>query len=239
MHAFFVGVYLYKNAALFLILHGIIGKWTGSVIILWEKVYEGGIAMINRIILLLIGLLLIPFQLVQAHSGLESADPAPDAVVERSVQNLTLFFNTKIEQNSSFQLFNDSGNEVQINNRTTEENMLYGETSEPLSNGKYTVRWNIIGKDGHPIEGEYSFTVKNQEEQKQEQKNENNGTKQDNGAGNGNTEEPENQSESAPPSQTQTNTFEPEFSTPFITLIGGLILIAVVSFGWMVRREKE
>ena len=30
---------------------------------------------------------------------------------------------------------------------------------QPLENGDYKVEWNIIGADGHPIEGEFSFSV--------------------------------------------------------------------------------
>ena len=33
----------------------------------------------------------------------------------------------------------------------------------PLDNGTYTVEWKIIGADGHPIQGTYSFMV-NQDE---------------------------------------------------------------------------
>ena len=29
----------------------------------------------------------------------------------------------------------------------------------PLENGKYKVEWKIIGADGHPINGEFSFSV--------------------------------------------------------------------------------
>ena len=30
---------------------------------------------------------------------------------------------------------------------------------QPLKNGNYIVDWKIIGTDGHPIEGTFSFSV--------------------------------------------------------------------------------
>ena len=30
---------------------------------------------------------------------------------------------------------------------------------QPLENGDYKVEWKIIGADGHPIEGDFSFSV--------------------------------------------------------------------------------
>ena len=36
---------------------------------------------------------------------------------------------------------------------------MTGTFTNALENGDYTVVWNIIGADGHPIAGEFSFTV--------------------------------------------------------------------------------
>ncbi|MCM3670276.1 copper resistance protein CopC [Mesobacillus maritimus] len=94
-----------------------------------------------------------------AHTGLESSSPQNGDISTQELEQVTLTFETKIEQGSTFELQNSSGEAIPIENISLSENQLVGDFSDPLENGEYQVIWKIIGADGHPIDGEFSFSV--------------------------------------------------------------------------------
>ncbi|MCM3638194.1 copper resistance protein CopC [Sporosarcina luteola] len=97
-----------------------------------------------------------------AHTGLTSSSPAEGDEIAENVYEIVLEFNTKIESTSTVKVFNEN-NEEFVGNTMVNENVMTSGFNEPLDNGTYTVEWKIIGADGHPIQGTYSFMV-NQEE---------------------------------------------------------------------------
>jgi methionine-rich copper-binding protein CopC len=114
---------------------------------------------------ILIGLSLALFLLgagpAAAHAELLKAIPEPGAVLTRSPDRISLTFNEPLNPLSTFVVFNrgfetmpgivpavDKGNEEQLSS-----------TVPPVAAGTYTVQWNVIGIDGHPSSGSYSFTV--------------------------------------------------------------------------------
>lgn len=94
-----------------------------------------------------------------AHTGLESSVPGNEEIVKEDLQKITLTFETKIEQGSTFTLTNSKNKEIQVQNIEKTDNQLIGILSVPLENENYNVQWQIIGVDGHIIDGEYNFTV--------------------------------------------------------------------------------
>ena len=94
-----------------------------------------------------------------AHTGLESSSPQNGDVINEEFQQITLTFEGKVEQGSKFELQNSTGESIPIENIALSENEIIGNFSNPLENGEYLVNWKIIGADGHPIEGEFSFSV--------------------------------------------------------------------------------
>lgn len=48
---------------------------------------------------------------------------------------------------------------IPVDDIAVEDNILSGTLSTPLENGDYSVNWNIIGADGHLINGEVPFSV--------------------------------------------------------------------------------
>jgi methionine-rich copper-binding protein CopC len=96
---------------------------------------------------------------VFAHTGLESSTPQNGDIVTENLEQITLTFKTKIEQGSTFELNNFLGETITVENMTIAENQLTGHLSKPLENGEYNVNWNIIGADGHQIDGKIPFTV--------------------------------------------------------------------------------
>ena len=93
-----------------------------------------------------------------AHTGLESSTPQDGQIITEELQEITLTFEGKIENSSTFTLQNSTGEEISAE-ISLAENQMFGKLSNPLENGKYQVHWSIIGADGHPIEGNVSFSV--------------------------------------------------------------------------------
>jgi len=96
---------------------------------------------------------------VSAHTYLESSSPSDGETVTEDRQEIVLKFETPIEKSSSFTLLSEGGEELPVQDIQVNGDTLSGKAAEPLGNGNYTVKWSIIGEDGHLINGEYVFTV--------------------------------------------------------------------------------
>jgi len=98
-----------------------------------------------------------------AHTGLTNSSPADGVEVAEDVEQIVLEFNTKIETTSSVKVVNEIEEEMIIKDTQVSDSVMTADFMSPLDNGTYTVEWKVIGADGHPTQGTYSFTV-NQEE---------------------------------------------------------------------------
>ncbi|MED1783837.1 copper resistance protein CopC [Brevibacillus fortis] len=102
-------------------------------------------------------------QSVFAHTGLKTSSPQDKQTVEE-VTEIVLEFNTKVEQKSTYSLTNEKGETIEIGSIQIDGKTMKSEVVDTLEDGSYTVNWKIVGADGHPIDGKFSFTVKNPNE---------------------------------------------------------------------------
>ena len=58
-----------------------------------------------------------------------------------------------------FRLKSADGTEIPVKEISINDNQMVGNLEAPLDHGDYQVLWNIIGADGHPIEGTFTFNV--------------------------------------------------------------------------------
>lgn len=112
----------------------------------------------KKVILLTLFFSFLSSSAVFAHTGLENATPAEDDVVTEEMQEIVLEFNTELEQASSFTVKDEAGQEVPLSIKVAGQTMT-GTLGAAVANDVYTVNWKIIGADGHPIEGMYTFTL--------------------------------------------------------------------------------
>lgn len=113
-------------------------------------------------VLLTLGLLLILVfpTATWAHSKLETSTPAADAKLTESVQEVSLSFNENIDENlSTLKIKNAQGESVEVAEVKINQNTMLGTLAAPLPSDSYTVEWKIVGGDGHPVDGTYSFEV--------------------------------------------------------------------------------
>ncbi|MCA0755230.1 copper resistance protein CopC [Paenibacillus sp. N4] len=113
----------------------------------------------KRILLICLALIWLLPSAALAHSKMENAVPGQDATVTASPERIELTFNTKIEKLSNFKLLDAGGQQLETEKAVVEGEKMSGAVIKPLTNGIYTVKWTIIGADGHSVEGSYTFTV--------------------------------------------------------------------------------
>ncbi|WP_313236212.1 copper resistance CopC family protein [Sporosarcina ureae] len=119
--------------------------------------------MRKNIVMMTILLFIISANTVSAHTGLTSATPADGEVVSEEIHEITLDFNTKIEATSTVKVVNEANEEVTVSTINVNDHVMTAGFLSPLDPGTYTVDWKIIGADGHPIQGTYSFVVNEDE----------------------------------------------------------------------------
>lgn len=113
----------------------------------------------KRILLICLALVWLLPQAALAHSKLEESLPEKDSVSENAPQEIRLTYDTRIEKISNFKLFDATGAEVALGDTVVEGDTMSNRPEAPLENGDYTVKWTIVGADGHAIEGQYGFSV--------------------------------------------------------------------------------
>lgn len=94
-----------------------------------------------------------------AHTGLETSSPEDGEVVTEEMREIALTYEGKIEQGGTLEVSNSNGQSIPVEDISIADTQMTGTFTNALENGDYTVVWNIIGADGHPIAGEFSFTV--------------------------------------------------------------------------------
>ncbi|MEK4425637.1 copper resistance CopC family protein [Solibacillus sp. FSL K6-1523] len=113
----------------------------------------------KKIILSAFALFLLFSPQAFAHTYLDVTTPADGDIVTTDIQSIELNYSGKIEEGSFFTLEDSEGNEIPVSSFTVDNGKLTGQLEEPLKNDVYTVKWNSISQDGHPLSGHYSFTV--------------------------------------------------------------------------------
>lgn len=95
-----------------------------------------------------------------ANVSLVSAIPAENASVLSQPKNLTLNFGTEVML-MNIKLLDAQRRDVPLKYKVTHDLKKSFDVALPkLKKGKYTVVWTTMGKDGHNMNGEYSFTIK-------------------------------------------------------------------------------
>jgi putative copper export protein/methionine-rich copper-binding protein CopC len=135
----------------------------------WETAARDGILCRMRIrqlvgawFALLVLSALVPERL-HAHGALKRARPAAGDTVRMVPRELRLEFNEAPELAvSSLRLLDPNGQDVALSPlRTVRDSVriLLADVSGLHMPGRYTVRWQIAGADGHPVRGEYHFVI--------------------------------------------------------------------------------
>ncbi|GIE90194.1 copper resistance CopC family protein [Actinoplanes regularis] len=102
---------------------------------------------------------LVPAAPAAAHNPLVEAVPAKNATVKKAPESVTLTFLEKLNTGTKIAVTNADGaavggSEPKVSGKTV--SVTFG---EPLTNGKYTVAYQITAADGDVVKSSYTFTV--------------------------------------------------------------------------------
>lgn len=97
--------------------------------------------------------------MAQAHTHLEMAMPADNAVLAEPPANLTLHFSAATRL-TALSLQKEGEKEAKaVESLPKEASKAIAVPLEPLAPGKYTVNWRVVGSDNHVMSGALKFTV--------------------------------------------------------------------------------
>jgi hypothetical protein len=107
---------------------------------------------------------------VLAHSSVTASIPGNQAVVA-SPEKLELTFNEPVRM-LRLGLVHGSSHQIEFGFQPATETMATVAYELPaLMMGEHTVQWTVIGSDGHPVNGSFTFTVSTEAEAAQVQSN--------------------------------------------------------------------
>jgi methionine-rich copper-binding protein CopC len=196
--------------------------------------------LVKKASLMFVALLFIFANQAFAHTTLMDSNPTDGEIVEEPLREIHLYFETKVEQNSTFELENSNGGNIGLEEISIEEKSISGVLEEPLDNGSYSVFWKIIGADGHPIEGKFSFEVQLPQQIEQDESEQNKPPEQE--PANQTPKQAEQQKESDKETERNEEQIvkEQKSSTTLISsILLVLILIAIISIFWLIRRKNK
>lgn len=98
---------------------------------------------------------------VLAHMKATKMEPASGATVTTPPSRIQVWFTQAPDAKvSKIELTGPAGAVTLTAFEVTREKSIVASVADTLADGRYTVRWQSAGDDGHVQKGEYSFSVK-------------------------------------------------------------------------------
>lgn len=95
----------------------------------------------------------------QAHDSLESSNPADGDELDTAPGWLEMQFSADIGEVGNEVVVMYEGQDVSAGEITVDGSKVTSALPDDLGAGEYTVQWRVVSSDGHPISGEYTFTL--------------------------------------------------------------------------------
>jgi copper resistance protein C len=125
----------------------------------YRKTRSGSIVILG---LPLVALLLLPAH-AEAHAALVRSSPAQRAVLLRGPERVQLWFNERLEAEfSQLSVRDRTGQQVDLRDVRVgpDDPKKLSVGVRGLGPGTYTVRYRVLSVDGHVVEAEFPFTVR-------------------------------------------------------------------------------
>ncbi|WP_103500500.1 MULTISPECIES: copper resistance protein CopC [unclassified Streptomyces] len=99
-----------------------------------------------------------------AHASLIGSDPQSDAVLDQAPEEVVLTFSEDVAiSGDSIRVLDPDGTRTDTaapERRAAETGVAYGVTLDAgLADGTYTVAWQVISTDSHPVAGAFTFSI--------------------------------------------------------------------------------
>ena len=116
----------------------------------------------SRSIFLALWLTLVLSGVARAHAFIDHADPATGGKVQKSPNEVRIWFTEEIEPAfSSIQVLDESGKQIDKGDTHADpaNRALLHLSLPPLKGGTYKVVWRVVSVDAHVTKGDFTFQV--------------------------------------------------------------------------------
>jgi len=123
---------------------------------------SAGAGRLSRAALLAFFVLLGAPTLVRGHTGLRKSEPAAGARVSTPLSTIRLWFSESVQLAvTRVRLVgpDSAATALTLTPSPTEPKLVLAALPGPLAAGVYRVEWQTGGRDGHPVRGQFRFTV--------------------------------------------------------------------------------
>ncbi|MFJ8635063.1 copper resistance CopC/CopD family protein [Streptomyces sp. NPDC093568] len=119
---------------------------------------------VRTLVLLLlaaVGLLLAGAGPVSAHAALTGSDPRQGAVVAKAPTQISLTFSEKVAlSDDSLRVLDPKGGRIDRGDPANPSGTTYSvRLKDDLPDGTYTVTYQVVSEDSHPVAGAYTFSI--------------------------------------------------------------------------------
>ncbi|MER6535588.1 copper resistance protein CopC [Streptomyces sp900105755] len=96
-----------------------------------------------------------------AHAALTGSDPSQGVVVTKAPDQVSLTFSENVSlNNNSIRVLDPQGKRVDLAKPDNLSGTTYGvQLKSGLGKGTYTVAWQVVSADSHPVAGAFTFSV--------------------------------------------------------------------------------
>lgn len=111
--------------------------------------------------LAVVGVLLAGAGPASAHAALTGSDPAQGVVVDKAPDQVTLTFSEKVAtSDESLRVLDPKGKRVDSGKPSNVSGTSYAvRLHSGLPDGTYTVAWQVVSADSHPVAGAFTFSI--------------------------------------------------------------------------------
>ncbi|MCX5422054.1 copper resistance CopC/CopD family protein [Streptomyces sp. NBC_00078] len=111
--------------------------------------------------LAVVGVLLAGAGPASAHAALNGSDPAQGVVVDKAPDQVTLTFSEKVAtSDDSLRVLDPKGKRVDSGKPSNVSGTSYAvQLHSNLPDGTYTVSWQVVSADSHPVSGAFTFSI--------------------------------------------------------------------------------
>jgi methionine-rich copper-binding protein CopC len=116
------------------------------------------------VFLVALALSLAPALPATAHTDLVSTNPADGQTVDNPPEQLRLrFAEDMLDGGARVVARDDEGVDVAVGSPRVDGSVLTASWPSSADAGRYTVAWRAVSDDGHPLEGQFVFTIRAQD----------------------------------------------------------------------------
>ncbi|WP_434976457.1 copper resistance CopC/CopD family protein [Streptomyces puniciscabiei] len=123
--------------------------------------HTGSLRTLVLLFLAVIGVTLAGAAPASAHAALTGSDPAQGVVVKQAPSQVALTFSEKVAMNDdSLRVLDPRGKPVQTGKPANLSGTTYAvKLRSGLGKGTYTVTYQVVSADSHPVSGAYTFSI--------------------------------------------------------------------------------